>query len=60
MTIELLREEIISELKTIYTERDLDVLIDLLLKVIVFPTDRLELSGIESRQFASLEKILLI
>lgn len=57
MNIDKLREEIISELKTSYSENDLDTLVDLLVKVIVSPIDREELSGIEDRQYAALEKI---
>ena len=57
MNIVRLREEIIGELKTLYTEKDLDILVDLLVKVIVFPTEREELSGIEDRQYNALEKI---
>lgn len=57
MNIDKLREEIISELKTAYAENDLDTLVDLLVKVIVSPIDRKELSGIEDRQYAALEKI---
>lgn len=57
MNIDKLREEIIGELKATYTENDLNSLVDLLVKVIIFPTDKEELSGIEDRQYAALEKI---
>ena len=40
-----------------YDENDLDILVDYLLKVITYPTEREELSGIEERQYAALEKI---
>ena len=40
-----------------YEENDLDILVDYLLKVITYPTEREELSGIEECQYAALEKI---
>lgn len=57
MNNDRLRESIISELRSMYEENDLDVLVDYLLKVITYPTEREELSGIEERQYAALEKI---
>lgn len=57
MNNDRLRESIISELRSMYEENDLDILVDYLLKVITYPTEREELSGIEERQYAALEKI---
>lgn len=57
MNIDILKEEIIAELKSIYAENDLDLLVDILIKVIVYPTDIDELAGIEDRQYAALERI---
>lgn len=54
---EKLREAIISELRSMYDENDLDILVDYLLKIVTYPTEREELSGIEERQYAALEKI---
>lgn len=57
MNNERLKEAIISELRSMYEENDLDILVDYLLKVITYPTEREELAGIEERQYAALEKI---
>lgn len=54
---EKLREAIISELQSMYDGNDLDILVDYLLKIVAYPTEREELSGIEERQYAALEKI---
>lgn len=52
-----LKEAIISELRSMYEENDLDILVDYLLKIITYPTEREELSGIEECQYAALEKV---
>ncbi len=57
MNNDRLKEAIISELRSMYEENDLDILVDYLLKVITYPTEREELSGIEERQYVALEKI---
>lgn len=57
MNNERLKEAIISELRSMYEDNDLDILVDYILKVITYPTEREELAGIEERQYAALEKI---